>query len=166
MKASAVVLAGAIGFVARVGSASTSFPEAIKSALVLDAPPACSLCHEKDAAPVGPADRPFAKSLLDRGLVSGDSASLLSALDRMRKDGVDSDGDGARDLDELSWGGDPNAADRPENGVVEPMSYGCAFVNGGGSPTPFVWALVAVAVWGAVRRRSHVVPSQGAQRGP
>jgi hypothetical protein len=44
----------------------------------------------------------------------------------MRAAGVDSDGDGAEDLDELSWGGDPNHADLPEGGNSEPVTYGCS----------------------------------------
>ena len=76
----------------------------------------------------------------------------------MRRDGVDSDGDGAKDLDELSWGGDPNTPDLPatpaEQRPVE--AYGCVRVARA-EPTAIGWTTaLAAACWllRARRRRS------------
>jgi hypothetical protein len=72
------------------------------------------------------ADTPFARALAVRGFSPDAPRSLELAVEAMRKDGVDSDGDGAQDLDELGWGGDPNVPDLPV-GVNDPSpAYGCA----------------------------------------
>ena len=75
-------------------------------------PPSCAVCHASASAPVGAVDQPFGESLVARGLASGDLASLTSALNRLRKDGVDSDGDGAQ-ISTSAWGGNPNHAESP-----------------------------------------------------
>src|SRR5262249_19103670 len=122
-------LLGAMAVVSTPVVASPSFPQTLKDHLRLSAAPSCALCHLLDedggAAPAGDAgrDSPFARSLPAGGLRAGDDASLRRALDAMGD--VDSDGDGARDLDELSWGGDPNRADKPEVAPSDPPSYGC-----------------------------------------
>jgi len=129
LRASTGLLLGAMALVTTPAIASPSFPITLKDQLRLSKAPSCSLCHLVDedggAAPAGDAggDTPFARSLLARGLMGGDDASLRRALDAMRD--VDSDGDGARDLDELGWGGDPNRADKPEVAPGDPPSYGC-----------------------------------------
>ncbi|MEO7331123.1 MAG: hypothetical protein ABI193_21280 [Minicystis sp.] len=121
-----VVLALALAINAGPARASEPFPEAIRAHLDLTAAPTCTLCHQAASAPVGPADTPFSASTEARGLVAGDVDALDAALDQMRHDSVDSDGDGAQDLDELWWGGDPNRADLPVGGTQTPPSYGCA----------------------------------------
>lgn len=109
-----------------VAAASAGYPAAMKTDLGLAKAPGCDLCHQAAVDPVGPASAPFGKSMVAKGLVASDPASLSKALEAMRAAGVDSDGDGAEDLDELSWGGDPNHADVPEGGSQEPVTYGCA----------------------------------------
>lgn len=132
-------------------AASEEYPDAMVSDLGLSKAPGCELCHRSGEASLGPTDTPFARSAIDRGLVAKDVGSLADALDRMQKDGVDSDGDGAEDLDELSWGGDPNHADLPEAGRIDTVSYGCSrsgeTARGNGS--------IALALAGAIfaRRR-------------
>jgi hypothetical protein len=121
----ALALLAAMAAPSRI-EASEPFPAVIRAELGLEAAPGCDLCHEAAATPVGAADQPFSRSAEARGLVAGDDSSLVSALAAMESDGVDSDGDGARDLDELWWGGDPNHADLPVGGPREPPSYGCA----------------------------------------
>src|SRR4051812_36086906 len=98
--------------------------------LALSSAPGCDLCHHAAMEPVGAVDTLFGKSIVARGLVDADAASLAKALDGLREGGVDSDGDGARDLDELSWGGDPNHADVPEGVNEEPVTYGCSWSRG------------------------------------
>jgi len=148
------LVAAAIAFAARVASASPSYPDALDADLGLPAAPGCQLCHHAAAAPVGPVDTPFGEAMVARGLMGGDDvASLSAALVRMRSDHVDSDGDGAEDLDELSWGGDPNHADVPEGGPLTPVTYGCAL---SGAPTawPAGAVLAALALVAAGRRRA------------
>ena len=131
------LLAAAAFLVSGVAAASQGYPDAMKTDLVLTKAPGCDLCHAAAADPVGGVDTPFGKSIVAKGLVASDDASLKKALDAMRAAGVDSDGDGAEDLDELSWGGDPNHADLPQGGNSDPISYGCSTsrvpVDGGGA---------------------------------
>jgi hypothetical protein len=100
--------------------------------------------------PVGAVDTPFGKSTVAKGLVGADAASLTKALDGMREGGVDSDGDGAKDLDELSWGGDANHADVPEGGNETPVTYGCSWSRGAGEGG---WMGVIVGMLGALAAR-------------
>jgi hypothetical protein len=130
------VSTAALAFLAAGGAAaSPSYPAALQADLMLPTVPGCDLCHHAATAPVGDVDTPFGKAMVARGLLGDDDeASLASALARMRADGVDSDGDGAEDLDELSWGGDPNQASLPEGGAEMPVVYGCAVAGGAGAP--------------------------------
>lgn len=135
--------------------ASEPYPGALQGDLELDAAPGCDLCHREAKEPVGPADTLFAKSATLRGLAGeGDVESLASALTKMGEDGVDSDGDGAQDLDELSWGGDPNEADVPEGTLREPVRYGCAWHGAPASGAVSGIALAALAAL-AMRQRAR-----------
>lgn len=151
-------LALAAFLVSGLAAASKDYPAAMKTDLGLAAAPGCDLCHQAAADPVGPASAPFGKSMVAQGLVASDPASLAKALDGMRKAGIDSDGDGAEDLDELSWGGDPNHASLPEGGNTEPVTYGCSAgrvpVEGAGAGI----FLGAIALLAARRRRRPVAP--------
>lgn len=149
--------------------ASPEYPDVIQSYLELPSARPCTLCHSAagdagdDAASdgsdggggIGPADRPFADSALARGMVQGDDGSLRSALDRMRADRVDSDGDTMADIDELAWGTDPNVPDRPQGDVPPALGYGC---SAGAAPTSpdAAWIAAAVALsCFAARRRAR-----------
>ena len=122
----------------------------MQTALGLAKAPGCDLCHHAAMEPVGAADTLFGQSTIAKGLLAADAASLARALDGLKEGGVDSDGDGARDLDELSWGGDPNHADVPEGGSEEPVTYGCSWSRGAGEGR---WAGVVVGVLGALAVR-------------
>ncbi len=135
---------------APLASASESYPAAMSSELALANAPGCELCHDAADASASSADTPFSESLEARGLVGADPASLTVALGRMRDDAVDSDGDGARDLDELSWGGDPNHADLPEGGVKDPITYGCS-ASSTHEGSPIGLALAALGLVAASR---------------
>ena len=153
-----ISIAAAVFLVSGVASASKAYPDAMKAALVLAKAPSCDLCHAAATDPVGAATTPFGQSMVAKGLIADDTASLTRALDGLRAAGVDSDGDGAEDLDELSWGGDPNHADVPEGANSEPMTYGCSSgrmpVEGGGASILFV----AIAILAARRGRRRQAP--------
>jgi hypothetical protein len=147
--AAAWALGAAVVMFAAAASASEGYPEAMRCDLELDYTPGCELCHQRAEAPVGAASQPFAKSLEARGLLGdGDVASLERAL--ARDQGVDSDGDGAEDVDELSWGGNPNVSDAPKGKPPPQVSYGC-----GGRPqgTAMIGAFTALAGLVLSRRR-------------
>lgn len=151
-------IAGAVLVAAQGARASADYPDALKSDLALSYTPGCEICHHAAAAPVGPADTPFGRSMVARGLAGGDVASMASALDRVGGDGVDSDGDGAQDLDELSWGGDPNHADLPlpTGDAGGPVRYGCAWSRAPADALPdglAIGALAGLGAWRASRRR-------------
>jgi MYXO-CTERM domain-containing protein len=147
-------LAVAAWLVSSGAAASASFPDAMKADLGTSAAPGCALCHQSAANPVGPADTLFAQSMVARGLVANDDASLADALKRMRADGVDSDGDGAQDLDELWWGGDPNHADAPETGYQTPVQFGCSTAPAPASGLPAAVLLGLVGLGARRIRRS------------
>jgi hypothetical protein len=121
--------------------ASPEFPGVIESHLSLAYVPKCTTCHATNNPDAGPAATPFAASAIARGLKADDDSSLRAALDTMARDRVDSDGDRMRDIDELSWGLDPNVRHVPQGDVAPPVTYGCSATRstGGGA-----W-LVAVA---------------------
>lgn len=143
--------------------ASPDYPGALRSTLDLTHDPPCTLCHSPSDGGSGPVTTPFGAALVKRGLGGhGDTTSLDAAIARLRADSVDSDGDGARDLDELAWGGDPNAPDLPADPNAQPPQYGCSVgsvaANGatrhGRSRTSALVALAAVmglARWRAAR---------------
>ncbi|HZA14137.1 MAG TPA: hypothetical protein VE618_06560, partial [Myxococcaceae bacterium] len=87
-------------------SATPNFPPAIRVAESLPSDPPCGLCH-RGVEMAGTVTTPFGVSMRQRGLVMYDVVSLRNALEAMRAAGVDSDGDGTPDLEELRAGGDP-----------------------------------------------------------
>lgn len=149
---------------ASVAQASPNYSAELQAALDLYYVPSCTLCHSTGS---GPVDTPFGKSMVARGLL-GEAAdggvytdggtidpTLLAALQKMRADGVDSDGDGAQDLDELSWGGDPNHYDGLHPTSTQQLHYGCQL--GPHSPcTVGAAAMLGVMLIaaGALRRRT------------
>jgi MYXO-CTERM domain-containing protein len=103
--------------------------------------PACTLCHSAGAQG-GPADTPFATAMRERGL-SASADSVAPALASVRRDGVDSDGDGTGDIDEIIAASDPNA-----NGD----GCECAAAGAAGAPSLFAPALMLLSL--ATRRRA------------
>ena len=148
-------------------SASTEYTPEMQRHLGLAFVPRCALCHAGaiDGGDVdgGVTDTPFARSMNARGLHgASDVASLDGALDAMKKDRVDSDGDGATDLDEIAYGGDPNVPNLPEGGAQSAPSYGCSVLGGCGAGTSgdAATALLAIAVlYSCLARRLAIGPA-------
>jgi hypothetical protein len=140
-----------------VAAASPEYPEAMQTDLGLEKAPGCELCHRAAMEPVGAADTLFGKSMVAKGLLgAADTVSLAKALEGLKEGGVDSDGDGARDFDELSWGGDPNHADVPEGGVEAPVTYGCSWAKGAGEGAGSRSGVVAGLLLALVVERARV----------
>jgi hypothetical protein len=143
-----LVMSASLTGVSALATASPQYPEELAKDLGLSEVPACAVCHpalSDDAAPPGLADTPFALSLVSRGLRADDLSSLRTAVLAMSE--VDSDGDGARDLDELYWGGNPNQRDGPSVPPETPPSYGCHMAS---APLPTrghlgAWLIVLLA---------------------
>lgn len=82
----------------------------------------CTMCHQGQPM-VGTVTTPFGAAMRQRGLRPGDEGSLKTAF--MAMSGVDSDGDGALDVDELKTGDNPNVA-AGKGEVIPVPAYGCS----------------------------------------
>lgn len=112
------------------GYASPTYPglikDDIKALTGLDMPctPPCTLCHRDLQGGRGTVSQPFGLSMMANGLTYADPPSLASALAALRAKAIDSDGDGAVDVDELSQGNDPDVPG-PGQLCLELPRYGC-----------------------------------------
>jgi hypothetical protein len=125
-------------FASSAAWATGNFPPVVRSQLELSTAPSCTLCHQ-GTPQVGSVTTPFGKAMRARGLVFYDEEALKNALAALRRDNVDSDGDGTPDIEELQAGRDPNRADAATTDggpapVVEgppELTYGCGVAPGG-----------------------------------
>jgi hypothetical protein len=159
-------------FITSKALASPAYPDQLQAELRLSYVPKCSLCHSvSSSGESGPVSTPFGKSMVARGLLAAQASgtdagaapsdagtsevSLVAALAKMRTDGVDSDGDGAEDLDELTWGSDPNTYDGLKSNPTEAVNYGCAFSPAARAATAIrgLGILAALVLLGARTRR-------------
>jgi len=143
-----------VALTAASASATPNFPKAVQAKLSLGAEPACTLCH---AGPTqrGTVTTPFGASMRARGLVAYDEASLGRAIDALRGEKRDSDGDGKPDVDELTAGEDPNAgAGRAGDDAAVVPEYGCAASPPRSRPrgTALVALLLSIGLVPLVRR--------------
>jgi hypothetical protein len=127
---------------------SSIYPPEVRAHLSLSYTPACTLCHETESGGFGTVTTPFGKSMMARGLVAQNIASLDTALDALAAEHTDSDHDGVPDIDELKAQTDPNAAG---GGSVTPPSYGC--FDASGQPGSPMALLPVVLAWGLLRVR-------------
>jgi hypothetical protein len=137
MKRTAPILVALGGLaLAPVARAHDDFPPKIRQHLQAMRAPPCSLCHEGGKTGSGTVYTPFAWAMRARGL-TGEEDSVVPALDQMG--GVDSDGDGATDTEEIIAGTDPNAPGTAKN--IEDPQLGCSAAG-----TPVRGGLAAIVV--------------------
>ena len=135
---------------ASAAMASSAYPGGIDADVGMPCAPQCTLCHTSNAGGAGTVTTEFGIAMMDRGLLGGSQADLLSpALTALENDAVDSDGDAIIDIDELANGDDPNGG-AAYCDLLTP-SYGCFnhAAGAGWSAGAVVLALLAVR-----RRRS------------
>lgn len=153
-----LAVATALGFLARqpLVEAKEPFPGMVARHLQAPREPPCGLCHEYGKTGGSTLVTPFAWAMRARGL-TGES-SLLASLDRVAADGVDSDGDGSADVEEIVAGTDPNtAASTPAHpGTVADPQLGCA-VASGAPVTPAASLLALTVLFLAATRRRRAV---------
>lgn len=151
------LIQGALLAVALIGGSVSSaqakeqFPSEVESDLALGYQVPCSVCHIKGNTGSSTPITPFALSLRDRGL-SGDRASLSTALSRLEADGTDSDGDGVDDIAELKAGTDPNSSANADLATVQAPGYGCGGTAPKGHGGPALAGAMGLA-WLILRRR-------------
>jgi hypothetical protein len=158
----AVITSVALLLGAGSAAASPTYPAEIQSHLGLSYTPPCAICHEGGRGGTGTVTTAFGRAMMDRGLHASDPAALDAALDKMAADGVDSDGDGTPDIEQLKQGRDPNGATGVAIGAP-PVEYGCGALTIAGTRAASAgnhgW-LFGVAVFGVVlsRRRRRLGP--------
>jgi hypothetical protein len=134
-------------------NAKQEFPGEIARHLGAATDPPCGVCHQDGKTGKDTLVTPFAWGMRARGLTGQDT--LLEALDRVRSDAVDSDGDGATDVDELIAGSDPNsAASTPAMpGTVRDPQLGCAVAGEAREGRAGILGLAASIAVCLIRRR-------------
>lgn len=126
--------------------ASPNFPLAVEAELGMPCTPSCVLCHETALGGSGTASQEFAFSMLAAGLVPADDASVGPALTTIGTSASDLDGDGVGDVEELSYGSNPNAGGDDFCAVPIPQ-YGCF----AGKSSAYMGGLLALLAWRKLR---------------
>src|SRR5450631_1613662 len=97
----------ALVVLAPAAHARKEFPGVIARELNAPKDPPCSICHLGGKTSGATVFTPFAWTMRAHGL-SGSASSVQSAIDGVKADNVDSDGDGVPDWQEIVNGTDPN----------------------------------------------------------
>ncbi len=140
---------------ARIAEARPEFPAVIARELGAPRDPACSICHLGGKTSGATVETAFAWTMRAHGL-SGSPSSVQTAILEVMKDGVDSDGDGVPDWQEIVDGTDPNEPGTAAD--IRDPQLGCRVV--GGRPGHGVAVSLAVALVVATRRRRHVATAK------
>jgi hypothetical protein len=140
--------------------ASTTFPEALRKKLELDAivgpGPGCQLCHKDDVGGLNTATKPVGRALKIAGATGANVPSLLAALETLEAEGADSDEDGTPDIAELRDGTDPNVGVGGSSFEDIPLPQTGCGVPRGGAPSGYGWVLLlSAALWTRVRAASR-----------
>jgi hypothetical protein len=158
MKGLASVAAwGAVLLGVCAAGASPTYPAAIKDDLktlnAADMPctPPCTICHRDALGGRGTVIKPFGLAMIENGLVFQDTDALARALAALKASGVDSDGDGVTDIDELSAGHDPNVSG-PAALCVSLPRYGCGASVAPDRPAGAGAFLFGLLAWLVARR--------------
>lgn len=121
LKALGLVLA--LTLAPTVAAASPNYPDAVQAAAGSPCPPPCTVCHESSSGGYGTAVKPFARAMAKIGkLDAEDSALVAPAIEALKAQATDSDGDGTGDVAEVAAGNDPN---RHGDGDLCGPEYGC-----------------------------------------
>ncbi|HWZ89239.1 MAG TPA: thrombospondin type 3 repeat-containing protein, partial [Polyangiaceae bacterium] len=144
---------GSLGW-SSLARAKSEFPSEIKNSYGLTYDVPCSVCHIKGNVGSATPITPFALSLRARGL-TGNNQSLSSALSKLESDGVDSDGDGVSDVEELKAGTDPNSSANASIVNDQDPGYGCGGTAPRGRSAPGMAGVLALGWLALRRRRAH-----------
>lgn len=102
-------------------------PGVIQKAANMPCTPACTLCHMVPEGGSGTAQQPFVGDLFDVGFNRDSSVTdIQTAIDALKEQQVDGDGDGIPDIDELQQGLNPNDPNKGAS-LCGPV-YGCVRV--------------------------------------
>jgi hypothetical protein len=144
-------LCAAAAFVAwaHAAQAREQFPGVIAAELNAPQAPPCSVCHLGGKTSGATVFTPFAWTMRAHGLSSSIS-SVQSAIEGVKADNVDSDGDGVPDWQEIVAGTDPNAPGTAKD--IQDPQLGCR-VGGASSGRAGAWAASAILLVSLIRRR-------------
>ncbi len=120
-------------------AASPPYPVTIQLYAKLAKAPDCVLCHRDDNGGAGTVVRPFGRTLMHLGATGANNIGALNAaLKTDEADHLDSDGDGATDIQELRAGTNPNIGSSGQEATPDfPLpETGCALAAGGSRPLP------------------------------
>ena len=147
-----IAMAALLG--ARIAHARRDFPDVIAQQLNAPKAPPCSVCHLGGKTSGATVETPFAWTMRAHGM-SGSPSSVQMAIQGVKNDGVDSDGDGVPDWQEIADGTDPNEPGTATD--IQDPQLGCRVA--GGTPRRGAAVALAIALAWVVRRRRGVTPS-------